>query len=157
MKTWKLITLLFVTSASLVHADFKLPGKIYKESELAQAREAATKEGKPLSILYSDTETTCPLCSNASLTIIRELSSKTVMVYLSDINKVPTVIQTALKPGEYIPKVAVFDAGLTQSLGMVTYEAIKEDSRKAFRDVERAVREYKKAPGDSKTATAAAQ
>lgn len=143
MNTKTLIPLL-IALPTLALAGFRLPGKIFEIADLEKAKTEAAQKGKPISILYSNKDSTCPLCSDASETIIRELGSKTVMVYVRDIAALPPSAQAALKEGKYIPKVAVLNASLDQSLGLVTYEAIKADPRKAFREVETAIRGYKK-------------
>lgn len=143
MNTKTLIAIL-IALPTLALAGFKIPGKVFEIAELDKAKAEAAQKGKPIAILYSDKDTTCPLCVNASETIIRELGSKTVMVYVRSAESLPPAAQAALQAGAYIPKVAVLNGALDKSLGVVTYEAIKADPRKAFRDVEKAIREYKK-------------
>ena len=139
-------TILFALLAlpAVALAGFKVPSKVYELSDLEKAKAEAAAKGKPISVLYSDKDSTCGLCSAASETMIKELGTKTVMVYTSSINSLPQPVIKALSPGKYIPKIAVFDAKLESSLGLVTYEAVSDDPRKAFRDVEKAIREYKK-------------
>lgn len=144
MKTYLILAVLFCASQSLVLAELKLPSKIFEVTEIEQAKTEAEAKGKPISILYTDKDSTCPLCNNAASVMIKELGSKTVMVYARSRKDLPQQVGDALRPGSYIPKIAVFDATLQNSLGMVTYEAVKDDARKAFRDVERAIRDYKK-------------
>jgi hypothetical protein len=134
----------FFLLPSFALADFKLPAKVFSLEELDKAKAEAASKKKPIAILLSDKDSTCPLCSNASQTMIKELGQKTVMVYVRDYKGLPPAAVEALTPGKYIPKVAVLDEKLEASLGMVTYESVKEDSRTAFRDVEKAIREYKK-------------
>ena len=128
----------------LALAGFKVPAKVFDVAEVEKAKAEAQKSGKPIAILYSNKDSTCPLCCNASETMIRELGNKTVMVYARHISSLPQSAQNALREGQYIPKVAVLNGTLEQSLGTVTYESIKADPRKAFREVEKAIREYKK-------------
>lgn len=143
MNVKPLVTLLCLFSASFAFAGFKVPSKVYQIAELEKAKAEAIEKGKPLAILYSDAESTCPLCSDASTTMMKELGSKTVMVYIKTRDGLPRLVIDTLTPGKYIPKIAVFDSKLEKPLGMVTYEAVKEDSRSAFRNVEKAIRDYK--------------
>jgi hypothetical protein len=140
----KTLLFTFLATSTLAVAGFKLPGKVFEVAELEKAKAEAQQKGKPIAILVSDKDTTCPLCSAASETIIRELGNKTVMVYARTKAELPAPAQEALRQGSYIPKVAVLNSTLDNALGTVTYEAIKADPRKAFRDVEKAIREYKK-------------
>lgn len=133
-----------MTAPSLTFAGLELPSKVYSQADLEKAKTEAATKGKPLSILYTDKDSTCPLCNGAASTMIKELGNKTIMVYVKNTSNLPANVQAALRPGKYIPKIAVFDDSLETALGAVTYESVKEDSRKAFRDVERAIKDYKK-------------
>jgi hypothetical protein len=140
----KLPILLFLALPAIAFGGFKLPGKVFEVADIEKAKAEAAQKGKPIAILYSDKNTTCPLCSNASETILRELGPKAVIVYADGTSSLPSTVQEALRPGKYIPKVAVLDASLERALGTVTYEAIKANRQTAFRDVSKAIREYKK-------------
>ncbi len=143
MKLSAILAALFVTS-TLAFAGFKLPGKIFEIGEIDKAKAEAEAKKKPIAILYSDKDSTCPLCSSASEEIIRELGQKTVMIYIREQSGLPAPAIEALRAGRFIPKVAVMDAKLESALGTVTYESIKADPRKAFREVEKAIRAYGK-------------
>jgi hypothetical protein len=144
MKIKHLLVAAFIATPAIALAGLKLPSKVYEGADMEKAKTEAASKGKPLSILYTDKDSTCPLCNNAAATMIKELGSKTVMVYVSEINELPANVRTSLTAGKYIPKIAVFDDKLETALGTVTYESVKEDSRKAFREVERAIKDYKK-------------
>lgn len=144
MRTFPIIFALLFAAPSMVLAGLKLPSKIYEEADLEKAKTEAATKGKPLSILYTNKDSTCPLCNNASAVMIKELGSKTIMVYVRDINGLPENVKAALREGKYIPKIAVFDEKMEKALGTVTYESVKADSRKAFREVDRAIKDYKK-------------
>lgn len=137
-----LVVLLAVPALAI--SGFKVPSKIYQVSELEKAKIEAAAKGKPISFLYSDKDSTCPLCSSASEVMIKELSNKTVMVYARTTSDLPPQVIKALEPGRFIPKVAILDPTLETSLGTVTYESVSEDPDKAFRAVEKAIREYGK-------------
>jgi hypothetical protein len=145
MKSRHLLFALLIAAPSVALAGLKLPSKIYQEADLEKAKAEAVTKNKPLSILYTDKDSTCPLCNSASNTMIKELGNKTIMVYVRDINGLPESVKNALREGKYIPKIAVFDDKMEKALGTVTYESVKEDSRKAFREVDRAIKDYKKA------------
>lgn len=139
-----LLVTVFIAVPSLGLAGLDLPSKVYSVADLEKAKAEASAKGKPLSILYTDKDSTCPLCNSAASTMIKELGSKSVMVYARTTGELPGNVKDALRPGKYIPKIAVFDPSLETTLGAVTYELVKEDSRKAFREVERAIRDYSK-------------
>lgn len=143
MKTTTLFFALLALPA-LALAGFRLPAKVFAIGDLEKAKVEAQLKKKPIAVLYSDKDSTCPLCSDASETILRELGSKTVMVYVNTKAGLPKSVSDALNAGKFIPKVAVLDASLENALGTVTYESIKEDPRQAFRDVEKAIRAYGK-------------
>ncbi len=140
----KVILVLLLTSSSFALGGFKLPPKVFEIGQIDKAKAEAEAKKKPIAILYSNKDSTCPLCSDASEAIIRELGSKTVMIYVTEKAALPASAVSALSAGKYIPKVAVLDGKLENVLGTVTYESIKEDPRKAFREVEKAIRSYGK-------------
>ena len=144
MTTLRWFVAVFIAVPSLGLAGLDLPSKVYAVADLEKAKAEASAKGKPLSILYTDKDSTCPLCNSAASTMIKELGSKTVMVYARSTVDLPGNVKDALRPGKFVPKIAVFDSSLETTLGTVTYEAVKEDSRKAFREVERAIRDYGK-------------
>ncbi|MDZ4403799.1 hypothetical protein [Prosthecobacter sp.] len=141
----KRLLILVLSIPAVALAGFKLPSKIFEVGDLEKAQVEAAAKGKPIAFLFSNKDSTCPLCSDASSTMIRELGSKTVMVYVRNVTGLPQSVIKALTPGQYIPKIAVLDDRLETTLGTVTYEAVKSDSRAAFREVEKAIRDYKKA------------
>jgi len=142
----KIVWLVFVVNFSCVlNAGIRIPSTVFEICELEEAREKAKKFGKPISFLYTDADSDCGLCNSAANTILRELKTTTVMVYMRDKRECPRKVAKALtQRGKYIPKVVVFDPDLTQELGLVTYEEIDEDARNAFRSVKKAISEYKK-------------
>jgi len=125
-------------------AGIKLPSKVFEVKDLEKAKAEAVAKGKPISVLYTDKDSTCPLCNNAAEKMIKELGSKTVMGYEPQLGQLPRNVWGAFNEGRFIPKVAVFDSSMERHLGLVTYEAVKEDDRDAFRNVERAIRDYSK-------------
>ncbi len=145
MKIKQSILVLLFAVPGLALAGIKIPSKVFDLETLEEAKTEAAAKGKPIAFLYTDKDSTCPLCNAASMTMMKELGNKTVMIYVRSANGLPLPVMKALEPGKFIPKIAVMDAKLEKSLGMVTYEAVKADSRKAFRDVEKAIKEYKNA------------
>lgn len=143
MKIRQFLVAVLIAAPSLAFSGIDLPSKVYTQADLEKAKAEAVTKGKPLSILYTDKDSTCPLCNNAANTMIKELGSKTIMVYVRSTGELPATVKDALRPGKFIPKIAVFDPTLTNTLGTVTYESVKDDARKAFREVERAIRDYK--------------
>ncbi len=128
-------------------AGFKLPSAMFELAELETAQAEAREKRKPIAVVYTDHTTTCGLCTSASKTIIDELDSRCIMVYMpSSLKQWPDFVKKAkaFKRGKYIPKVAVFDVELKTMLGEVVYEDIKKDGDDAFDDVLKTIRNYSK-------------
>ena len=140
----KAILGVLLASSTLAFGGFKVAAKVFEIGQIDNAKAEAEAKKKPIAILDSDKDSTCPLCSGASEAILRELGSKTVMIYVRDKSALPASAVSALSVGRYIPKVAVLDGKLESVLGTVTYESIKEDPRKAFHELEKAIRGYGK-------------
>lgn len=124
----------------IVWAGFDLPKKVYKASQFEQAKTAATAAGKPISVILSDTGTTCPLACNASLVMINSLDRKTVIVYANPrdgLDALPALVREALsKPeaGTFIPRTVVVDADVSKVICIVPYgepEALQDSLNKA--------------------------
>jgi hypothetical protein len=135
-------TIFLLTLCLVSQAGLRLGSGVYEISELTEAQAEASKEGKPVTFLLTKKDSTCPLCNNAGKEILDQLDRDTVVVYLEDARKAPKKVGAALKSGgKYIPKAAVFTPDLAKSLGLVTYESIDKEGRKAFDDVEDAIKE----------------
>lgn len=148
----KKLILCFVLIGGFAYAGFKLPPSAYTSLEITEAETKAKTSGKPITFLISNKDSTCPLCDAASETIIKELKTKTVLVYARQQEDIPEKARTLLKgedTGRFIPYAVVMDSGYEKVLGVVQYETIKKDGQKAFRDVESAIRDMKKPAGGS--------
>lgn len=134
--------LLLTQSISL--ASFKLPSIVYSLSELEEAKAKAVKSQKPIAFIYTNCESNCGLCEQASLLMVSKLRSKTVMVYLPSDQKKPAFTKQAFSRGRYIPKLAVFDLELNTVIGEVIYEDIESESEDAFDDLLDSIKDYRK-------------
>ena len=142
-KRWTMIIVLIVTSS--VFAGFKLPRRSYTIDQLEEAKEKSETTGKPIAFLYSNKNTTCPLAEDASTAMIKALKLRTIIVYLEDWNAAPENVKQALKKrGKYIPRIVVFNSKVDEELGLVTYTEVKTKGRKAFKDLLKKIRKYRK-------------
>jgi len=124
---------------------FKLPSNSFEISEIDAAKTKAEEKGYPIAFLYTDKESTCPLCNGASALIIKELKSSTILIYVNNKKDMPkNVSKTLSKRGKYIPKVAIYNSSIKEELGLVTYEEIKKDGDDAFKEIKKIIRAYKK-------------
>lgn len=132
--------------AVTARAGFNLPPKSFKIEEWVKAMETANKEGKPLAFFVSDTETKCPKRTDASKEIIKRLRSDTVLVYSDNYSKLPEEVRKLAQGKDLgsFPYVIVTDYNLTRLLGVVRYEEIDRNTTRAFRDLEEAIKEYRK-------------
>ena len=70
------------------------------------------------------------------------------MVYSRGLSNLPERAQKLARgqdTGRFIPYVIVTDAALTTLMGLVRYEEVQENATRAFRDVDKAIKEYRKA------------
>lgn len=128
-------------------AGFRLAPGVFEAAELDEALERARRDGKPLAFFQSDVATKCGLCVNASQEMMRNLRSRTIMVYFESWNDIPPVVRELARAadlGKYIPRVVMTDPGLQTLVGVVTYESVKNDSQRAFREARRAISEYQR-------------
>lgn len=146
MKRIVIFGLICAAFAITARAGFNLPPKSFKIEEWVKALEMANKEGKPLAFLVSDTETDSQKITEASRDIIRRLRADTVLVYSDSYSKLPEDVRKlaqGVKLGS-IPYVIVTDGNITKVVGVVLYEDIDRNTARAFRDLEEAIKEYRK-------------
>ncbi len=138
-----IVSLIFAAGAS---ADTEFPRGSFEMADLDKAKALATTEKKDIAFIYTDKATTCGLCQGAAAAYIDAVKSKTVIVYVdSTANqtwwaKLPEPVRQALTPGKFIPKIAVTDSTATKVSASLTYEAYKEDDRKAIRGLKKAMK-----------------
>ncbi len=137
MKLRALITTLILSiSVSPLFAEIRFPSNSFEASELAEAQAAAEKSNKPIAFVYTDKDTTCGLCQNATGSILRTFRTSAVVVYVKNYSDIPKNVSKLISSqGKYIPKVALLDASLTKEYGLVTYEQIRDDGDRALRDL----------------------
>jgi hypothetical protein len=128
-----LMTAVLLSSQAV--AGFRIDKSVYRMDKLESAQAKAKSEGKPMTFLYTDENTTCGLCSGASVNLMDTLRKKTVVVYADsslDWAKLPGVVQEALrKPeaGKYIPKTVILDSELTKVITIVPYARGSEQDK----------------------------
>lgn len=122
----------------------RLPANSYEISELKEAQQKSVETKKPIAFLYTDKDSTCGLCQNASEIIVKELRSRTILVYALSNKDLPQKVSKSLsRKGKYIPKVVVFDSEINEEIGLVIYEEIKKEDKKALKELKKAIHEYR--------------
>lgn len=137
--------LALLSSAAL--AEFKVPSNVHSAEELEQAKTEAKQKGKPIAFLYSDDSTTCGLCTEASLSTLKEFRNKAVIVYVDtkkqNLNLLPKNVQASFsspESGRYIPKFTIFNSELTSLIATVPYTRDLSARDKSFRDAGKLLR-----------------
>ena len=80
------VILLFMAINTSVWASFTLPGVVYRVDHMSTAINDAKDKNIPILYLWSDENTTCGLCTAASIDIIEEFKNSTVIIYISSKN-----------------------------------------------------------------------
>lgn len=127
-------------------AGFELAKGVYAFDAYAEAQADAKAKNKPLTFLYSNTNSTCGLCAHASKLSMEEFRRQTVMVYVPPgaVQQLPESVQAAMnseKAGRFIPKTVVTDPAAEKVLAIVPYAASPEYDQL----LKRGEREMKKA------------
>ncbi len=132
--------------AVAAHGETDFPRGSFEMADLEKAKALATAEKKDLAFIYTDKTTTCGLCQGAAAAYIDAVKSKTVIVYLDSTatktwwSNIPVSVREALTPGKFIPKIVVTDSTVSKVTASLTYEAYKEDDRKAIRGLKKAMK-----------------
>ena len=131
--------LFLVVAVSSARAGFRVPAGVYRVESLKDAEARAKKTKRPITFVYTDAETTCPLCEDASLDAMKSLKLRTVVVYAhanTDWASLPGIVQDALnssESGKYIPRTVIVDAEVTKVIAVIPYTREKRDRSKLFR------------------------
>ena len=134
---WLLLT------ASSATAGFRLPPGIYRMEAFSEAVVRAKQSNRPLAILLSDENSSCPLSDSASLDAIKKLRLRAVVVYAhsrGDWDSLPGIVKSAFRSpeaGKYIPIVIVVDADVTKVLAVIPYAREERERAKLFREAMR--------------------
>lgn len=138
-------------------AEFNVPKTVYRMGDMAAARAEARVQSKPVTFLYSDENSTCPLCCGVSTEVIKDLKQKSVMIYVDaakgDWKDLPRPVQQALnspEAGTFIPKTVVMDAEAAQVIAVVPYtrdaRALDKSLKEAKKKIEAAVGKPRRGP-----------
>jgi hypothetical protein len=133
-------TLLFLGVVSSGLAEFSVPRDVYEVDRLAEAVAVAKEKEKPITLILSDPDTTCPLCANASTSAMDEVSRHSVVVLLRSGEKWKLELSPPLVralgsevTGKIIPRLIVAPPDLGSVWATMTYDEIKGGRK--FRDL----------------------
>jgi hypothetical protein len=126
MKILSIAFFSILLTASIAMAGFTVKSGVYRMDQLDDAKAEALSSGKPVAFLYSDENTTCPLCAGASKNAMEALSDRCVIVYSekADWAKMPKPVRTAIhapEAGKYIPKIVVMRPNFKEVIVIVPY------------------------------------
>ncbi len=127
IKKCLLIIIFIIGMTGQALAAFPIPSGVYTISNLDKACQKALEENKPLTFLYSDQDTTCPLCTTASNDILYTLDKMSIIVYVtqSDWCAVPPLVQNAIispAAGKYIPKTVIVNPQIDKIVYIIPYQ-----------------------------------
>lgn len=125
---------------------FDLAQGVRTMAQLDEAVAQAAKEEKPLAFLYSDRSSRCGLCRTASVAVMREFRSRTVMVYVGphELTGLNPLLQTAFRSeeaGDYLPMTVIADPEMDEILGIIPALFEERERRHKFREINRTLRD----------------
>jgi hypothetical protein len=150
MKKYLVQSLFLMTLGLSLAYGGDLPRGTFEFKDLEQAKAKAIESQKWIAYLYTEKNTTCPLCQHAADEFVDGVKGKAVLVYLpSDQSKtywakLSDELQKALRPGKFIPKMAVVDATSGAVVASINYDALKQDEDKAMRAFKKTLSAAKK-------------
>lgn len=146
MKFYTLLALLgFV---SLAQAEQEFPRGTFQLKDLEKAKAEAAASKKPIAFIYTDKNTTCPLCQGAADEFLDATKSKAVIVYVDSPSTtsvwptLPSAVKKGLEAGKFIPKIAITDASTENLITSLNYDTYKQDN-KTVRDLKKALKPAK--------------
>lgn len=145
MITLRLIFISLLLISLSCFAEYKIPRSVFMLSELDEALEKAEKFDKSLTFMISNPESTCGLCHNACDEIIKQMKSTTVVIFTPNTSKYPAELKALVSGkdrGKYIPFAFVVDRDYSKLHGILKYQNVKNEGRKAFKAVKKSIKEY---------------
>lgn len=124
----------------------RVPSSVYDFTEIDEASSKARREKKGLAFVYSDRDTTCSLCINATKEALKRLRRHSVVVYLDQEEDGKSKVNPLLRAGfrsdyigdNYMPKVLVSSPEMDEIWGTLSYK--KMNDRSNFRDLEKQIK-----------------
>lgn len=143
MKTLCLILTIVGTQVAL--GEMKFPNSVHELADLSKATEQAKASNKPLAFIVTNKATSCGICISATQTAMRELKSKTELVYVkSGSSAMPESVKTGMRQasGKYMPTVVVTDAAASKVIASFGYNN-DAGFKKAIDEAEKKIRAAK--------------
>ena len=142
------VMLLIFTINTPVWASFTLPGMVYRADQMSTAINDAKDKNIPILYLWSDENTTCGLCTAASIDIIEEFKNSAVIVYISskddsDWEKTPNIVKKSIvspQAGKYIPKAIVMNSDNKKVYAIIPYERDRNKRKENLHEINMAIR-----------------
>ena len=141
------VILLILTINTSVWASFTLPGMVYRADQISTATNDAKDKNIPILYLWSDENTTCGLCTAASIDIIEEFKNSAVIVYISskddsDWDKTPNIVKKAIvspQAGEYIPTAIILNSNNKKVYAIIPYERDRNKRKENLHKINMAI------------------
>jgi hypothetical protein len=134
-------TLLFIACATAftAFADVNLPKSVHRMDEFDEARTEAQKEGKPITIIFSNEKSDCPYCNRATAMAISDLKQKSVVMFvdISERGKLTPAAQQAVNAKELggsIPKTVVMDGGASKVIAYIPFSREANEFNKSLKE-----------------------
>jgi len=119
------------------------PRGSFSGSDFEAAKAKAKETGKPIAVVVTNTESSCPKCQAGNVEVFKQMRSDYVLVVNDEAkkDKLPANIEQRTyeiykSKGNVIPIVAVLSPADDKVLGGLCYKQISADSRKAFKNLE---------------------
>ncbi len=101
---------------------------VMRMNELEQAQQEARSKGKAMTFLYTEENSTCPLCEKANWEVVNGMKARTVVVYMAngkEFTLAPAIVQQGLlsdRAGKYIPQTVVVDPEYKEIIAIIPYD-----------------------------------
>ena len=114
--------------AASAHAQLQVPRQAFRMDNLDQAKEQAAQSNRPITFLFTDSQSSCGLCIRASKDAMDSLINRTTLVFVDqrtgDYGKLPAKVRRAMgseAAGSYIPKTVIMDPTLDEVIDVIPY------------------------------------
>lgn len=141
-----LVTFLLMFGLISAASGARPPSGAFTDEEYEAAKKKAVETDKPIAIVITELESSCPKCLSANEAIFRQMRADYVLVITAPTakGKLPEKIKQKTYPiykskGNFIPIVAVLCPRTDKLLGGISYKQIAGGGKNAFKTLEQEV------------------
>jgi len=143
MKTSLFPVIAILLSSNVLSFAIEIPSSLRTASEIEKAKTDAAARKKPIAVLQSSRDATCPYTVGGTMDAIKEFRTKTVMIYVDrgEETSLPKNVQDALASVRSFPRTVIMDPTMTNVIATAGYARDPAQQQKIFKEATKKMRD----------------